>query len=100
MNTSTSQIQDIILRSIENANKARNPDELIDCSPDAQLYGRGSPLDSFGLVGLLFDIEDELRNEGIEISLSSERAMSQSQSPFRSVPALVAYISETIEDPS
>lgn len=94
MKLTAPQIEKVVLGAIDNANQAREPDKQLDCSPDAPLYGSDSPLDSLGLVGLLFDIEDELRTEGFEVSLSDERAMSQTKSPFRSVASLVAYIEQ------
>jgi hypothetical protein len=57
------EVQDLVLRAIENANVARMP----------------------GLVSLLIDIDDALRDRGIEVLLSDARAMSQQRSLFRSV---------------
>jgi acyl carrier protein len=86
------QIEAVILTAIHTLNMAREPDNHVVESPTAALYGTGSPLDSLGLVSLLMEIEEGLRDEGIDISLSDERAMSQKHSPFRSVPSLVSYI--------
>ncbi len=97
MNTTASDIERIVLAAIENANLARAADSQLPCSPTAALYGQGSPLDSLGLVNILFDVEDELRGAGLEVSLSDERAMSQTRSPFRSVAALVQYIAEIVQ---
>jgi acyl carrier protein len=92
MNPNTDRIQTAIQKAITSANQARRSDSQLACSPTAALYGPGSPLDSLGLVNILIDIEDELRSCGMEVSLSDERAMSQTRSPFRSVAALVEYI--------
>jgi acyl carrier protein len=91
----TTEVQDLVLRAMQNANVARMPDAQLTISPDAPLFGPGSALDSLGLVSLLIDIEDALRDRGIEVMLSDARAMSQKRSPFRSVAALVAFIQET-----
>jgi acyl carrier protein len=93
----TSEVQDLVLRAMENANVARMPDAQLTISPDAPLFGPGSALDSLGLVSLLIDIEDALRDHGIDVMLSDARAMSQKRSPFRSVAALVAFIRETAQ---
>ncbi len=100
MIATSAQILDIVLSAIANANQARGPDNQLACDPTARLYGKGSPLDSLGLVSLLIDIEDSLRSSGIEVSLSDERAMSQTKSPFRSVAALVEYIQELLGPPA
>ena len=39
-----------------------------------------------------------MQDRGVEITLGDARAMSQTKSPFRSVPALVQYI-ETVLSP-
>jgi acyl carrier protein len=91
-------IQRIVISALAAVNAARDPrvQEPLQLAPDATIFGPGSPLDSLGLVGLLVDIEDALRDEGHPVSLSDSRAMSQSRSPFRSVPSLVAYIDELL----
>jgi acyl carrier protein len=85
-------IQGIVLAAMAATNEAREPDRQLAVLADAPLFGSGSPLDSLGLVGLLVDVEDALRDRGLEVELSDARAMSQTRSPFRDVPALVAYI--------
>ena len=94
------EVQDLVLRAIENANVARMPDAQLTASPEAALFGPGSALDSLGLVSLLIDIEDALHDHGIDVMLSDARAMSQKRSPFRSVAALVAFIQESAPSPS
>jgi acyl carrier protein len=78
-------------------NASRDPGEQLPVSPTATIFGPDSPLDSLGLVALLIDVEDGLRDAGVEVALSDERAMSQKRSPFRSVPRLVEYIQGLIE---
>lgn len=87
-------IQSIVFTAITSVNEAREPGRQLAVASDAPLFGSGSPLDSLGLVGLLVDVEDALRERGLEVELSDARAMSQTRSPFRDVPALVAYIYE------
>lgn len=61
------------------------------------IFGAGAPLDSLGLVNFLVDVEYRLAREfGRDLVLASERAMSRSQSPFRDVDALTAYILELL----
>jgi acyl carrier protein len=93
-------IQGLVLTAVAGVNASRDADQQLPVTPDALVFGPGSPLDSLGLVGLLVDIEDALRDAGHEVSLSDSRAMSQSRSPFRSVPTLVAYIDELLASPA
>jgi acyl carrier protein len=85
-------VQEIVLATMRAANQLRDANDQLDVSPEARLFGRGSPLDSMGLVTLLLDIEEALRAAGLPVTLTTDRAMSQARSPFRSVPALVEYI--------
>ena len=85
-------IQAVVLQAMHAVNLARDSAAQLTVSPDAPIFGRGSPLDSLGLVALLMDIEEGLQDLGCDLSLSDDRAMSQNRSPFRSVPSIVAYI--------
>jgi 2-phospho-L-lactate transferase/gluconeogenesis factor (CofD/UPF0052 family) len=92
-------ITEVILDAMRNANLSRPADEQLTVSPDAVIFGPGSPLDSMGLVALFIDIEEALAAQGISVSLSDDRAMSQSRSPFRSVPRLAEFISTLLVAP-
>ena len=85
-------VREVILEAMRLANLARDTGAQLEVSAEAPIFGPDSALDSLGLVALLLDIEDGLRAVGCEVVLSDERAMSQKRSPFRNVPALVAYI--------
>ena len=61
-------------------------------SRDTLLFGESGLLDSVGLVSLIVAIEQEIENDlGVSIVLADERAMSQKNSPFRSIGALADY---------
>jgi acyl carrier protein len=60
--------------------------------PETLLYGTEGVLDSIGLVAVIVELEQKLSDqEGREISLMDERAVSQTSSPFRSVRTLAEY---------
>ena len=90
------EIEALVVRAVGNINLARTRQAQISVSPGAPLFGGDGPLDSLGLVSLLMDIEEALADRGFDVTLSDARAMSQTQSPFRSVPALVAYIHDSL----
>ena len=56
------------------------------------LFGSESLLDSMGLVHIVVEVESKLRENGIDISLISESAMSQRNSPFRTISTLADFI--------
>ncbi len=93
------EIQKVIFDAIEMANNLREADEKISASEQTDLYGNNGNLDSMGLVAFLIDIEESLQDHDIQISLSDERAMSQTKSPFRNVQTLTDYIDTLIREP-
>ena len=93
-------IKAVILEALRNGNLSRAADDQLTVSDDAIIFGPGSPLDSIGLVALLIDIEEALQAQGVRVSLSDDRAMSQSRSPFRSVPRLVEFIAGLVASPA
>jgi len=64
-------------------------DEIDEHTP---LIGSGRILDSMGLVHIVVDIETAFLDEDIEVSLTSESAMSGRISPFRTVGALCNFV--------
>jgi acyl carrier protein len=77
--------------------KAELPLDQIDES--TPLLGRGSFLDSLGLVSLIVDIEQKLNEDhGISLTIADERAMSQQKSPFRTVATLVDYVQTLVNE--
>jgi len=60
------------------------------------LFGSESVLDSMGLVNVIVDIESRFLDENYEISLTSEKAMSRRNSPFRTISTLADFIEEQI----
>jgi acyl carrier protein len=87
------EIAALVLSSLQGvlSRKDGAPPELTGES--TYLIGSGSLLDSLGLVTLIVDLEQRLEDEyGISLTLADERAMSQKNSPFRTVRSLADYI--------
>ncbi len=91
-------IQKILLDALEMANNSRSETEQIPVSIDTELYSSNGHLDSMGLVAFLIDVEESLMDKDINITLSDERAMSQSQSPFRNIQSLTDYIRSLLKE--
>lgn len=79
-----------------NAIKEYIDDKSVQISESAILLGNDAVVDSIGLVNLIVDVESALAEKDIEITLTSEDAMSRRKSPFRSVETLSDYIIELI----
>ena len=83
----------IIFQALKNVNDERGPDEQLDISPDTILFGTDAVLDSLSLVSVIVDVEAAISDAiSREISLTDDRAMGQSVSPFTAVSTLTAYI--------
>jgi len=59
---------------------------------DTKLIGKGSFMQSIDLVNIIIDIESKFRDLGNDISLTSEKAMSSTNSPFLTVETLSDFI--------
>lgn len=83
----------IIYNSIEELNHDLEENEKLEKSPDTELFGTGDSLDSLQLVHFITILEQNLEDAiGNYIALADERAMSMSESPFKTVQTLAEYI--------
>lgn len=61
------------------------------------LFGRSGIFDSLGLVGFLVAVEEAIEDKvNMVVSLTSDKALSRSTSPFSSVEALTQFIEEEL----
>ncbi len=83
----------IIEKAFEELNALRDDAEKISFSTQAELYGPQSKLDSVDLVNLLLAIEEYIEDElDISFTITSEKALSLKNSPFRTVQTLCDYL--------
>lgn len=69
----------------------------IEPEPSTPLFGEAGVLDSVGLVSLVVAVEERLADElGIDVALADERALSQRNSPYRTVASLAAYAADLV----
>lgn len=93
------QVESAVLAAIVELNQDLPKGAVLEPAADTVLFGRGSRLDSLGLVNLIVAVETSLADHlGVEITLADEKAMSQASSPFRTVSTLVDYIVKRLED--
>ena len=89
---SKENIKEILVKIVIEETKA-----LIDTDKNLNgntvLLGAEGILDSMGLVSLIVAVEQDVEDEfGKEITIADAKAMSQKNSPFRTVGSLVDYI--------
>jgi acyl carrier protein len=94
----TNNIQKIVTEILKELNEGLKNKDLENPTQDTKLYGAEGTLDSLALVSLIADLEENIFDEfDKEITLADERAMSQRNSPFKSVESLVNYIEKLLE---
>ena len=77
--------------NIDLENFPKNP------TADHNIYGSEGLLDSMGLVNLVVALEERIQDEyDVPITIADERAMSQNNSPFRTVGSLAEYIEDLL----
>lgn len=89
------KIEEIVIKVLSDYCEANSINAEIN--KDTPLIGSNRILDSIGLVNLIVDVEAAFLDEDIEISLTSETAMSARISPFRNVGALSNFIASELE---
>lgn len=94
------QVAGIVIEAVQEA-LALAAGESVASQPvteDTFLIGQSAVLDSMGLVSAILDIEQRLADDyDIVLTLADERAMSQKNSPFRSVRSLTDYVCRRID---
>jgi acyl carrier protein len=60
---------------------------------DTVLVGKDAVLDSLGVVSLIVEVEQRVESEhGASVTLANDKAMSQRNSPFRTVGVLTDHL--------
>ncbi len=94
-----SKIVALVISSLQNIFLEREMPIPNPLDESVTLIGPRSVLDSLGLVTLLVDLEQRLDDEhGLTLTLADERALSQKNSPFRTVRSLTEYIFGLVEE--
>ena len=84
----------IIIRNLKDLQ-----DSKVNLNEATALLGAEGILDSMGLVSLIVAVEQDVEDEfGKEITIADAKAMSQKNSPFRTVGSLVDYIENLLNE--
>jgi len=93
------KITNLVMESLKNVLLENESTEIDNVNASTSLLGKHSILESLGLVTLLVDLEQRLEeNYDVCVTLADERAMSQKNSPFRTVQSLIDYIRMLLEE--
>lgn len=87
------KIEQVILQQIKSFNEILSSPVDISKGTDTVLFGSEGVLESIDFVSLILDIEEALTETfEVEVSLMNEKALSEKNSPFRTVGTLAAYV--------
>jgi len=93
------QIVEIIYQAIDETNLLAPPEQQLEKSIDTVVFGDMGKLNSLGLVSFIVATEQKIEEEtGISVILADEKAMSQKNSPFRTVATLAEYIDQLLSE--
>ena len=89
---------------IEIAGELREEEEIEitdELRADTPLFGEDGLLDSMGLVSLVIAVEQAIEEQfERRVSLADEKALSQSNSPYRTVNSLADYAAGELAQPA
>ena len=89
----------VLYPAIDEMNEALDEGKQLLKIPEAVLFGDGAILDSIGLVNFIVTTERIAEEStGKMISLTSEKAFSRRQSPFRTIASLAEFIEELLAE--
>jgi len=91
------EVEQLIIEALNELNDEFPDNEKIIISSDTILFGKDSQIDSLSLVSLIVSIESKLCSIlDRDLSLTDDRAMTRSESPFLNVQTLKSYILEIV----
>jgi len=93
------RIVNVIIESLKEVYTTFEDLEFEEPTSDTQIFGFQGQLDSLGLVTLIVIIEGKILKElDRGVVIASEKAISQSSSPFKSVQSLAGYIENIMKE--
>jgi acyl carrier protein len=90
-------INDIVITTINEYLKVMKEVEM-EITGSTRLIGGNNQIESIDLVNIILDLEEAFRNNNIQVSLTSEKAMSVKNSPFATISSLVDFLYNQINE--
>jgi D-alanine--poly(phosphoribitol) ligase subunit 2 len=93
----SSEIVGIIMAKLRELQEQQGVELSQNLDFNTPLFGREGILDSLGLVSLVVGVEQAIEDQlSVSISLADEKAMSQKNSPYRTIGSLAEYASRLV----
>ena len=97
--TARNKILEGIYVAIDEVNEQLPEGQNLEKSLETVLLGSSGKLESINLVNLLVAIEENIEETfGIPISITDERAVSEKNSPFRTVETLCNFVLNLLDE--
>ncbi|HTQ03956.1 MAG TPA: hypothetical protein VMI54_08860 [Polyangiaceae bacterium] len=94
-----SQAYEIVVASLREVFEQTGTEAPAKVGDETVLVGTDAVLDSLGIVQLIVEIEQRVEGaHGVSITLASDKAMSQRNSPFRTVGVLTDHVIATAQE--
>jgi acyl carrier protein len=94
----TDEIADLVIGIASDIAKDQELGVQETITENTRLFGPGGVLDSMALVGLVVALEQAIEDRyGVTVPLADEKALSQRDSPYRSVTSLAVYAKQELE---
>ena len=92
-------LTNIVLEVVKEISEDSSNEALRDAKSETLLYGDNGNLDSMSLVYLVSNLEKRLSDEfDANVVLVNKRAMSQRNSPFKTVNTLINFIEDVLKE--
>ena len=90
---------DIVVASLKEVFEQNGLPSAESIGEDTVLVGADPVLDSMGVVQLIVEVEQRLeQSHGVAVTLANDKAMSQKNSPFRTVGVLADHVVSTAQE--
>lgn len=94
------QLLEIVVNTTRQIVAEQGLDAGVNIDAQTRLFGDGGLLDSMALVSLVIAVEQAIEEQfGKNVGLADEKALSQRNSPYRSVASLVEYAARELQAP-
>jgi acyl carrier protein len=99
--TEKEKILNCIYKALDEVNEQLPDDQQLEKTPETVLLGKSGKIESIDLVNILVATEDYLEEEfSIPISITDEKAVSEKNSPFKTIETLSDFISDLLKENS
>lgn len=93
------KVLELIYEAIDELNETEPEDRWLAKDRATPLYGDQSLLDSLGLIKLIVAVEGRVAEAfDVPVTIANEKALSQRNSPFKSVNTLADYVVQLLEE--